>query len=299
MADRIGIVGAGICGLAAAAELAAAGREVAVFDKSRGIGGRLATRRVDAMSFDHGAPCADGDADFLGWLGTLGAEVRDGAGRGRPGMSALLKPVAQGLDLTAGAEVAAIRPASHGWTLTGTDGAALGAYEAVILAIPAPQARRLLPPDTPGADALDAVRMAPVWALLAGFGAPLDAPDALPPSEDIARAARQGSVGEAWVVHFTPAFSRATLETEKDAILPDLMARFADLAGPLPPASYAAAHRWRHARTEAPLGAPFAGDPGAGLLIGGDWTLGPDAGHAWQSGRAMARALLSAGAESR
>ncbi len=50
MADRIGIVGAGMCGLAAAAELVAAGREVAVFDKSRGIGGRLATRRVDAMS---------------------------------------------------------------------------------------------------------------------------------------------------------------------------------------------------------------------------------------------------------
>jgi hypothetical protein len=77
------------------------------------------------------------------------------------------------------------------------------------------------------------------------------------------------------------------------------MARFADLAGPLPPASYAAAHRWRYARTEVPLGAPFAGDPEAGLLIGGDWALGPDAGHAWQSGRAMARALLSAGAESR
>jgi predicted NAD/FAD-dependent oxidoreductase len=299
MAGRIGIVGAGLCGLAAAADLVAAGREVAVFDKSRGIGGRLATRRVDAMSFDHGAPCANGDAAFLDWLGTLGAEVRDGAGRGRPGMSALLKPLAQRLDLEGGAEVAAIRPASRGWTLTATDGAALGAYDAVILAIPAPQVRRLLPPDVPGAEALDVVRMAPGWALLAGFEAPLDLPDALPPSGDIARAARQGPGDEAWVVHFTSAFTRDTLETEKDAILPDLMARFAALAGPLPPTTYAAAHRWRHARTEVALGAPFVGDPDAGLLIGGDWTLGPDAGHAWASGRAMARALLSAGAESR
>jgi predicted NAD/FAD-dependent oxidoreductase len=299
MAGRIGIVGAGMCGLAAAADLVAAGREVAVFDKSRGIGGRLATRRVDAMSFDHGAPAAHGEAAFLDWLVTLGAVVQDGAGRGRPGMSALLKPVAQGLDLAGAAEVAAIRPASHGWTLTGTHGAALGAYDAVILALPAPQARRLLPPDVPGAEALDAVRLAPVWALLAGFGTRLDAPDELPPSGDIARAARQGSAAEAWVVHFTTAFSRATLETAKDAILPDLMARFADLAGPLPPATYAAAHRWRYARTETPLGAPFAGDADAGLLIGGDWALGPDAGHAWASGRAMARALLSAGGESR
>ncbi|NVB41683.1 FAD-dependent oxidoreductase [Pseudenhygromyxa sp. WMMC2535] len=56
----VAIVGAGISGLACARELAAAGRQVALFDKSRGLGGRSSTRRASTKqgartSFDHGA----------------------------------------------------------------------------------------------------------------------------------------------------------------------------------------------------------------------------------------------------
>ncbi|MGI1663515.1 NAD(P)/FAD-dependent oxidoreductase [Palleronia sp. KMU-117] len=313
MQGRTAIIGAGLSGLTAAAALDAAGRAVTVFDKSRGVGGRLATRRTGSpageLSFDHGAPCATGaDPAFLDWLAELGATTRGDAAWGRPGMSALLRPVAQRLDLRAGAEVAAIRPASGGWTLAGADGAALGAFEAVILAIPAPQALRLLPKGTADAAAISAVRMAPAWTLLAAFETPLDTPDLVEAAGAIARAERQSSrpgrpsgdrAGpDAWVVQFTPAFTRATLEQEKDAILPDLLQQFADVVGPLPSTVHAAAHRWRYARTEVPLGAPFAGDAAAGLLAGGDWALGPDALHAWQSGQAMARALLSDAGES-
>ena len=49
------IVGAGIAGLAAAAELVASGRRVVVLEKSRGVGGRMATRRVGEAVCDHGA----------------------------------------------------------------------------------------------------------------------------------------------------------------------------------------------------------------------------------------------------
>jgi renalase len=49
------IVGAGIAGLCAAGELIAAGRRVIVLEKSRGIGGRMATRRIGAAVCDHGA----------------------------------------------------------------------------------------------------------------------------------------------------------------------------------------------------------------------------------------------------
>jgi len=49
------IVGGGIAGLSAARELAAAGRSVLVLDKGRGLGGRMATRRLGSAVCDHGA----------------------------------------------------------------------------------------------------------------------------------------------------------------------------------------------------------------------------------------------------
>lgn len=49
------VVGAGIAGLSAARELVAAGRRVLVLDKGRGVGGRIATRRIGSAVCDHGA----------------------------------------------------------------------------------------------------------------------------------------------------------------------------------------------------------------------------------------------------
>lgn len=49
------VVGAGVAGLCAARELVVAGRSVVVLDKGRGVGGRMATRRLGSAVFDHGA----------------------------------------------------------------------------------------------------------------------------------------------------------------------------------------------------------------------------------------------------
>ena len=56
MTERIAIIGAGLAGLSAARALTAAGHTPVVFEKSRGLGGRLATRRTEFGPIDHGAP---------------------------------------------------------------------------------------------------------------------------------------------------------------------------------------------------------------------------------------------------
>ncbi len=52
---RIAVIGAGISGLAAANTLQEAGAYVTVIEKSRGLGGRVATRRIGDLAVDHGA----------------------------------------------------------------------------------------------------------------------------------------------------------------------------------------------------------------------------------------------------
>ena len=59
--QRIAIIGAGLCGLRCAEVLQTGGIEVQLFDKSRGVGGRLATRRHQHWRFDHGCPSLHGE----------------------------------------------------------------------------------------------------------------------------------------------------------------------------------------------------------------------------------------------
>jgi predicted NAD/FAD-dependent oxidoreductase len=51
----IAIIGAGIAGLTCAKALQKAGYTVVILEKSRGVGGRVATRRIDNYRMDHGA----------------------------------------------------------------------------------------------------------------------------------------------------------------------------------------------------------------------------------------------------
>ena len=51
----VSIIGAGMAGLAAARALILAGHRVIIYEKSKGLGGRMATRYLEGCTFDHGA----------------------------------------------------------------------------------------------------------------------------------------------------------------------------------------------------------------------------------------------------
>ena len=59
------VVGAGMAGLTAAGKLTEQGVNVVVLEKARGVGGRLATRRIDAGVCDHGAQLFEAASDRL------------------------------------------------------------------------------------------------------------------------------------------------------------------------------------------------------------------------------------------
>lgn len=169
----VAIVGAGIAGLAAAARLLAHGVDVAVFDKGRSVGGRVATRRKAAWQFDHGAQfCTARDERFAARLavlaaagavspwpgpfqtlanGRLGPDPRPGQVRwvGVPGMSALARSLAGGVPVAVGGRVEGLRHDADGWWLRVVSMAAgsereHGPFAGLILAIPPAQADALL-----------------------------------------------------------------------------------------------------------------------------------------------------------
>jgi renalase len=205
---HIAVVGAGIAGIACARTLMQAGHRVSVFEKSRGTGGRMATRRTEFGSFDHGAQYFTvRDARFAKALETAQGLVRpwsantvrilDGAGRvvaaalppkeshwvATPGMNALVRHWAQPLEavgqLSLETQVMRIeRDKLHPerWQLQteGPDGSqhVFSGFDQVVLAVPSPQAKALLLSSQQCMDLLahmSRVDVAPCWTLMLAF----------------------------------------------------------------------------------------------------------------------------------
>lgn len=313
-AHRIAVIGAGMAGLSCARRLADGGAEVVVFDKGRGLGGRIATRRGPAGGFDHGAvrlaaapdpatPEAQAYADYLTAAAGQGALVWWPAGQafvGVPGMSAAVRPLAQGLTVHTGIEVSGLSRTPGGWMLQGTSGAN---FDQVVLAIPQPQARALLSPWPALADQIAAARMRAVWTAMARFDRPLPVTgDILTwPDGAVAMAVRNSAKpgradaegGEAWVIHAGADWTAAHLEQDKPAAAALLLAAFLAEAGldPVPPVTLEG-HRWRYGLTAQPLGQACLRDADLGLSVCGDWCLGDSAADALASGRAVAAMIL-------
>jgi len=314
MTDTFAIIGAGLAGISAARSLSARGHAVRLFDKGRGAGGRLATRRAEhagrRLQFDHGAQylraAGPGFAAALAEAGT--APWPDAERRvGMPGMSAVPRALLGALPLTVGRHVGEVAGRPGAWTLRHWDakeakpGAPLpatppaedGPFSAVLVTVPAPQAAELLPDF---AAALAVVRYAPCWTVMAHFDARLPLPDTLrPEGHAVGWAARDSSKpgrdagAESWVVQAGPAWTRANLERPAAEVVVPLLEELARLAGaPLPPPAWAAAHRWRYSLLEVALGAPCLWDRDTRIGIAGDWCLAGRAEAAWDSGAALA-----------
>jgi hypothetical protein len=287
--------------------LAEAGVAVAVLEKSRGLGGRLATRRTrDGLDFDHGAPSlAPGTGGFRAALeravATGDAAWRDGEAVGLPGMSGIVRGLAEGLDIRFGVEASAVLRDGARWRVETPLGGE--SVEAVIVSAPAPQTARLCAGIGPVAVAAAAARMAPCWTIMAAWEARAAGPDrlgagAFGPDGALAAATRtSGMPGRApapdrWVGHAAQAWSDAHLERAAEEVAPALVAALGAALGLDPSAAvHAQAHRWRYARVTRPVGEThLAAD---GLFVAGDWLLGPDAADAWASGRAAGAAALA------
>jgi predicted NAD/FAD-dependent oxidoreductase len=293
----IAVVGGGMAGLAASRVLERSGRSVIVFDKGRGVGGRMSSRR---RVFDHGAQYFTARHDAFveavrGWeeAGIVerwpqldDEQVRY---RGTPNMVSLCEYLADGLKVRAKVRITRMMCGADGWELRDSNGDWFGPFESVVVAVPAPQAAKLLEPVPELAQRVAAVEMESCWAGMFQFDEPLGPTfdGAFVEREQMSwMARRDGPQGESWVLHSEPGW-------EPEDALPELRAALAALLErELPEARYERAHLWRYARTATALGEPFAWDAMRSVGVCGDWCLGGRVEAAWRSGRALARAVI-------
>lgn len=317
------VIGAGIAGLVCATVLAERGEPVVVVDKGRGVGGRMASRRIGDAVADHGAQYFTArSAAFSALVGQWAAagvvepwftHGDDEALRGAPAMTAPAKHLADGLDVRVGWAVTSVAAAGrrHWQVAAATPGGPVVLdASAVVVTAPVPQARALLDaggvvPAAGAAARLGAVAYDPCVAVLV-VPPPGDAGrwDAAVPGPGWVRPAG-GTV--AWVadnrakgVSAVPAFT-VHLGTDASAALLDagddevVAATVADPAaaglGADAPGAVVQVVRWRYARVSVadPGGPVVAATVASGpLVVAGDGFAGPRVEAAALSGLAAA-----------
>ncbi|TVQ62975.1 MAG: FAD-dependent oxidoreductase [Phycisphaerales bacterium] len=334
-APSIAVVGGGIAGMSAACALVDQGARVLVFDKGRGPGGRTSTRRRDDLRFDHGAQYFTArderferavarwvDAGVASpWRGRIGQVTNPGVIEekpsarvryvGVPGMNAVVRHLASSLgsrgEVRFGVRVTAAVLVEGRWLLKGDRNADLGTFDALIVALPAPQAAVVLN-DAPGLfEQALAIPMLPCWSVMASFDRrlPVESDGIFVNMESgtgdaqLSWVARDSSKpqrppGEAWVLHGSPGWSEANIERDPREVAEALLVAFFRAVGiSAETPSTLDAHRWRFANAEPRTSEGCLFDRQRLLAACGDWANGGRVEGAYLSGVQAAECMIS------
>ena len=329
----IAVVGAGLAGLVCAQSLRQQGHSVVVIEKSRGLGGRLATRRLPQAFADHGVRCLEVQGNLSQqliqtlcaqkvirpWIKEIdewspvgistGSEIQHYASPN--GITAAAKFLSTGLEIYRGQRVQSVA-FDQTWDLTlesaNVDPMPNVGAKALVVAIPAPQAVMLLEPlaeletddfltklRSPTFDpCLTAIATCPSTLALPPWKALTSPQDAEIAWVSLDSSKSPNSSYPVLVVQSNAAFAEQHLETDDlQAIGHHLLTRVAELIPALPTPDLLQVHRWRYAFARNPLAENYLSAAPLPLICAGDWCGGKQIESALQSGLAAAGAIAS------
>jgi renalase len=325
MKTKIAIIGAGLSGLTAA-QFLKEHADINIFDKSRGVGGRLSTRRAAPYAFDHGAQFFTAKTNafktFISPMIEAGViapwearfveiENKDITLKiqwghtplhyvGVPAMNAIPKYLSRDLNTQLNTRVKAIARHQKKWLITDQDDNTLGEYDWVISAIPPEQALALLPKTHPCHSMVTAYKMQACFALMLGFE---DDPDL---EFDVARihddtvswiSANNTKPGRAHpyslLIHSTNQWANKHIDTNHTQVMDILCQKTIELIGFDPnKIAHKALHGWRYANIEKQKGEAHFIDADLGVAVCGDWLIQGQVEAAFESGYKTAKEIL-------
>ncbi|MDZ7719543.1 MAG: FAD-dependent oxidoreductase [Balneolaceae bacterium] len=333
----IGIIGAGLSGLTAGRILARAGHEVTVFEKSRGYGGRMATRyagKENSSKMDHGLSYfgvksnefreftaelldqgliqtwGDNFAAYDGekFLESAPNQSSEALYTSTGGMNKIGKYLARWVDIRTETKVGGLtyfgtnRSKKRSWMMNLTSSNTFEA-DAVIIALPAPQAYGIISSTIDETNTLKIVRQIdevsyqPAFSLMAGYGSE-EAPDwegvicRNSPLEFISNESLKRDTQEtSFVLQTSGGFTKEYRDSDEDTISKKMLGEFAEIAG-----GWAASpewqqlHFWRYSRAQKVINSPYLEleDEDAPLALTGDYLNGNTVDDSYRSGYMLA-----------
>lgn len=315
---KIAVIGAGLSGLTFASNLNAKA-EITVFEKSRGIGGRMATRYSEHYEFDHGAQyfTAKGEAfqkflkpyiaqgivkDWKPKLVTLSQEgMRERVSNhpsyvASPRMNSLAKEMAKDLNLVGNTQIKKVVGKAGDWVLIDADDASHGAFDMVVFAIPSHQAAVLMPDEFAHLETLQKPKMDACFSLMLGFEKPLalEFDGAFVEGSSIGWISVNSSKPEraqgfSMMVQSQNQWAEAHVDEDKTKVHAMLLEEASELLKQdLSKAEHQVLHRWLYASTSVAADAKFLLDESNQLACIGDWCIKGRVEAAFESGHHLA-----------
>lgn len=302
---KIAIIGAGLAGLTLANELSKH-NDVTVFEKSRGVAGRIATRRAEPYYFDHGAQfftaqseefqtfCKDLQQNgvIAPWHakcveidGTIQKEYsfdeKNPHFVGVPQMNSVCKFLSKNLNIICNEKIIEIDFQDEKWTLQSESGKNFGDFDFLFLAIPSHQVMELVPQNFQYYNEISQIKMLGCFALMLGF------------KEDIATKYDVYSLKNSiisWVavnsskpqrgenftivVHSSNHWAEENIEKDLSDIEQQMMQELHSIIEfENSQINYKTIHRWRYANSVTHIGGKSFFDAKIKLGICGDWLI--------------------------
>ncbi len=324
---RIVIVGAGISGLSCARHLMNQGVNLRILEKSSRPGGRCSSHKSHDDFYDHGAQYFTARTPLFKKLTEIlkiNNQVEelthaikqlsdDGSLHdlpdahryvGIPNMEAVPNALSVNLPIDYSTKVEAIKYAKKVWKINisrpnGRHDIIIA--DTLIFAIPADQMLRFDVPDC-FKETLQHFKMDPCWAVMLGFKTALETSvSALRLNESEYQPLSwvmkkpdysSGSIGERWVIHAGPRWSRSNLEMDSKQVISILFDKFSDIIDTKNFCS-SGSKLWRYASGGRSHQFRYLADLSQSIIACGDWANGGRIEGAWTSGIAAAEHFLT------
>ncbi len=289
---KIGVIGAGMAGGYLGSALGLLGHDVVVLEKSRGFGGRMATRRGEGVQFDHGAPFFTARTSlFKELLAEHASSVEEWTPRvttlspggksykrdwfephyiGVPAMGGLAQSLLATSEVQFEREVSAVVSEPERCLVQFKDGA-VEPYDFVISTAPAPQTAAIMNIE------LEDVSYSPCFALLAipsespNFDAAVVKNSLIEWIEYTANKPSRVSA-PTLVAHASAEWTVKHFDAPRDDVKQSMVSALAELG--LGVESGPSLHRWRYAQVVQPYHSPYWLSPQLKLAACGDWAVG-------------------------